>query len=449
MKLGSLKAAERHLHDALGLPPPTKQPQRATVLDWTKDAVATGGHSAPIAVPSGDVPTMSRESIDALWAPVRQALCDLSNGPSPTAAMIDAAFASCGFARKKTKDDGRVTYAHDDLRVRLDPFEIADALAFDVELDAPGHELDADAILYRGEVIDPELWKPLKTRYAEEVERFAKALDKRGDDALPTDLDALKSFMAAGDTKADKHKDATKDAELDALQAQVIALLADAEAKGTAPKGVIIYMAGPDGAGKTSTGGIASEPFEAAGFAPRTEVFKAPTPAERKQHWLRRFARGFPKPGEIVFWDRGPAGDSVYGPADDLKTRTMAREFSKLQGKLEADGVLMINVELFADQGKQASTFGKRLARQAIAARIGRTLEARGELTDDAKDGLAAIGAKIDGDDFRAFVAYPEVQAKFARFVAATPKDTPWLMLDATKRHDARLTLLGHVHSRI
>ena len=51
--------------------------------------------------------------------------------------------------------------------------------------------------------------------------------------------------------------------------------------------------------------------LEDAGYNSKTVAFKAPNPG---MHWLSRFfTKGTPERNELVFWDRGPAGDAVYG----------------------------------------------------------------------------------------------------------------------------------------
>lgn len=50
---------------------------------------------------------------------------------------------------------------------------------------------------------------------------------------------------------------------------------------GKEPKGVIVYAAGPDSVGKTSTGYIIMDALEAAGYNTRVEWFGAPSAEER------------------------------------------------------------------------------------------------------------------------------------------------------------------------
>ena len=299
-----------------------------------------------------------------------------------------------------------------------------------------------DGVYFGDVLIDEALWLQLEDRFATELRRFVDAAGKLGTDELPTSMEALKAFSARGMTKAKKAKEAAQAAEIDAKLAELTGLLEALQARGAAPESFVVYVAGPDAAGKSSTGGIVLEALEAAGFSTRRETFKAPTEAEKKQHWLARYDRGKPAKGEVVFWDRGPAGDAVYAPREPLEVIRMARDFTKLEKSMRSQGILPVKIELYADQEKQADTLGKRMARQTIARHIEQALTARGELTADKKAQLDDIAGRLDEADFRAIVSYPEVQEKFERFVGLTESVAPWVMVDATKRHGARLKII-------
>lgn len=290
-------------------------------------------------------------------------------------------------------------------------------------------------------VLSPATFAGIKARYEEDMAVFEAALAKAKGQTLPTDLAGLKALAALGQSTKKQKKEAARAAEVAQAQAQLTHRLEALAAKGAAPRGIIVYVEGPDGAGKSSTGAIVMKALEEAGYGPRGEVFKAPTEAERKQHWLKRFERGIPKQGEVVFWDRGPAGDAVYGKPSVGKRAVMAKELKSFERDLAEEGILLFKLELFASPEKQAETFGKRLARQAMAGHIRDTLAARGELDAKKRAGLEAIAGKIDGDDFRALEKYEEVQAGFLGFVEATEPNS-WHVVDATKRHAARLEII-------
>jgi len=103
----------------------------------------------------------------------------------------------------------------------------------------------------------------------------------------------------------------------------------------------------------------------------------------------------------------------------------------------------MLKIELYANREKQAETFGKRLGRQFVAQTIEKELADAGKLTQENKVTLDIIANKVDDDDFRAFVEYETIQSKFMSFANKTESASPWLVTDASKRHDARLKLIG------
>ena len=72
--------------------------------------------------------------------------------------------------------------------------------------------------------------------------------------------------------------------------------------------------------------------LENAGYASKIAVFKAP---DGGVHWLRRFyTEGIPGENELVFWDRGPAGDAVYGGHSERMHQAMATEFNGFEARL-------------------------------------------------------------------------------------------------------------------
>jgi hypothetical protein len=72
--------------------------------------------------------------------------------------------------------------------------------------------------------------------------------------------------------------------------------------------------------------------LEDAGFASRIAVFKAP---KGGVHWLKRFYdEGYPEKNELVFWDRGPAGDGVYGGHSPRMLKAMHIEFNGFEARL-------------------------------------------------------------------------------------------------------------------
>ncbi|MCK6550929.1 hypothetical protein L6R52_34140, partial [Myxococcota bacterium] len=321
--------------------------------------------------------------------------------------------------------------------------------ALRVRVERAGHEARIGGVAVAGIVLGARHWRILAARYDEELARFVRAVEGTRGEKLPSTFEGLKRFVEAGLDPAGAAERTARKAELEARLAALADELTALREQGRAPKGVVIYACGPDGAGKSSTGGIVMKAFARAGYTLRQDSFKAPTPEERAQHWLKRYERGVPAEGEAFFWDRGPAGDVVYGRVDPKTERRMAKELMAFEERLAGEGVLFVKVELHASKDRQAATFGKRLGRQHIADTIGAALEARGRLGPSARRGLDEIASKIEPGDLQALARYGQVQARYEHFIERTEDVEPWIVLDATKRHDARLALVEGVHEAL
>ncbi len=458
MKLGTLRTQESRLGDSLtervGEPKKAaKSPDSEAI--WLKGlasqrsrdasrAHATSGaqalpKSSPLFAAGLAVPPKTAK---ASFAQVKDALCDLKPDAGPDA--LRQALTGLGFQPVADKK-GEAQFVRGKTSAQLRPFSIGGLPAVQVTVTGKSKSgkktKEKQGVYFQGTVFSPSHWQAFQARYQTEVARFVRAV-KAEAGPLPDDFDELKGFLHRGMSPAEQQKRADRSAELDNRLGEVAGQLELMKAAGTAPKGVVVYVAGPDAAGKTSTGGIVMTALERAGYAPGNAVFKAPSAEERKQHWLKRFERGIPEQGQAIFWDRGPAGDSVYGPADDAQAKVMGKEMCAFEADLRAQGILLVKVELFADPDKQAATFGKRLARQHIANKLEAGLAAQGALDEGAVQGLDEIRGKLDGADFEAFERFEDIQGRFLRFVDASSKTEPWMVIDASKRHKARLNLI-------
>jgi hypothetical protein len=386
-------------------------------------------------------PTVGRprlETVDTLWRKIDEALV----GQSSLEAAIGQ-LSLLGFKLHSSKD-GDAELRKDGFKLELDSKRIGAHTALKVELEGPekgGKKPKKEGVAVEGTILPPELWHTMKARVEATMDEFASGLKLLGKDPLPTSFDGVKALIDSGRGAKVKQKEAVQDAQIAAALAELQAKIEDMKAKGIAPKKVVVYVDGPDGAGKSSTGAIVLQALAAAGYTTSAVPFKAPTAEERSQHWLKRFKDNGVPQGEFqaVLWDRGPAGDTVYGPRTPAEVAKMADEFKNMEQDLAKDGVLMLKLHIFADPEKQAETFGKRLGRQAVADEIEGRLIKAGKLTEVGKNQLDVVRHKIDGDDFRALVRFAEYQAKFKRF----SKAAGMRMIDATKRHDARLEIIS------
>ena len=86
-----------------------------------------------------------------------------------------------------------------------------------------------------------------------------------------------------------------------------------------------------------------------------------------------------PERNQVVFWDRGPAGNGVYGVHSPKMLWAMHTEFNGFEARLQAKGILLLKMQIYAKREKQCKTFGKRMAREVIAEDILNKL--KGKLT--------------------------------------------------------------------
>jgi polyphosphate kinase 2 (PPK2 family) len=219
-------------------------------------------------------------------------------------------------------------------------------------------------------------------------------------------------------------------------------------------------MEGLDCSGKSSTGGLIMDALEQSGYkVDMKQHNRPPTEEQKKQAWMRRFETPFDvnpdAPYSALVWDRGPAGDFVYGNLDELSNREKLeyyQEFCDFDQDCQAKNILFCKVLFVSDKDSIAATLGKRLAHKKIARDLRTWLDASSSPSQ--REGLDAIEAHIDPTDFVAFNKFNENLAKFCEFARNTDTDAlvggkksghdnPWLVVSTSKRHPARLGLMN------
>lgn len=71
---------------------------------------------------------------------------------------------------------------------------------------------------------------------------------------LPTTLDELKDYILLGKRKRDREQRVKRSKQIKKKLTKLSDKIVTLKKKGKQPKGVIVYAAGPDSVGKTSTG---------------------------------------------------------------------------------------------------------------------------------------------------------------------------------------------------
>mmetsp|Transcript_59263 Transcript_59263/g.144912 ORF Transcript_59263/g.144912 Transcript_59263/m.144912 type:complete len:878 (-) Transcript_59263:4409-7042(-) len=326
--------------------------------------------------------------------------------------------------------------------------------------------------LYSNAFFNPQEWAALSSRYLgtlDAYDRSCKVLNtagavRRGSKIVgpPKDLTSLKDFIRSGNVPKKRRKDAKRWTRIEKEVQKVASTVKRYQTSGTAPKQVIIYLEGLDCSAKSSTGGLVCKALEESGYAVRTAQHNRPPTAEQRQKgWMDRSRFQYPcdmwKGEEVpeytaVVWDRGPAGDFVYGSYRKLSPEAKFekyQEFVTFDEECRSDGVLFLKLLFVADKDSIALTLGKRLAQKSIAKDLQTWLDANS--TMHKRDGLAEIENHIDPTDFIAFNNYKTNISIFTEFALNTNSldidgndqyNNPWTVINTCKRYPARLQLL-------
>jgi polyphosphate kinase 2 (PPK2 family) len=416
------------------------------------------------------------------WSAIGNALETAEKGGPLDEGRVAAAFTSLGFVRDTKAEDkaGCLVFERDgrSIGVRLHQLGAIRVAEVAVEegkgkKDGALAELDGgDARTFvAGTLIAPKLWEEVVGEFLEVLDEARNALGQASaqtDDAplLPVAFGALKDFIKTGTSELQQAEDAKESAELAALQTQIKDKWLGLLSSGKALKGIMLQFDGPDGAGKTSSSKyILKALMEANDELPQdkrwsqsTEIFKAPTDEDKQ--WVkdgagkdsgiaawqwRHLMRGVPEANEVMIKDRFQPGDFVYvGDHTVERVKKMGAEFEAYEQKIVDEGVLSFKAILWADVDKQAKTFGKRMARGAFAEAILTELERRGPVADDVRASLDDIANKVEGADMVAMTTLEDTLVRYQAFAEAADGVTPFPVINATDRHEARIDLMKH-----
>lgn len=338
-------------------------------------------------------------------------------------------------------------------------------------------EVSVTGFTYSGAFFKSQEWAALTTRFHETLQYYETACQKlgtveamKGKNAIltpPTDLETLKAFIRSGHVPKKVRKDTKRWKQLDAEIKTLSCLVSKHQKQGSAPKKIILYLEGLDCSAKSSTGGLIFSALQDCGYTVRTAQHnKPPSKEQQKKSWMDRGRFEYPEDvydyGEDVpeytalVWDRGPAGDFVYGKFGELpesEKNERYNEFRSYDARCREEGVLFCKLLFVADKDSIATTLGKRLAHKKIACDLRTWLDANS--IEHARQGLEEIENHIDPTDFVAFNKYKENMSIFTEFARNTDDireqhvegvhpgyHNPWTIVNTAKRHPARLALL-------
>ena len=341
---------------------------------------------------------------------------------------------------------------------------------------------------YQGAFFSPHHFAEMKDMFDKQLTTYEagcrilpRAARKHNEMSIPTDLPSLKKFLDTGKRNRKRKKNKKEYNELQKIVSSIAVDISRMDKK-SRPKGVILYFEGLDCSGKSSTGGLVQQVLEQAGYDVGMRQYNRPPTAEqRTMDWMDRFevpggggggvlTNNFTveltpketiehdnneseefKPTALV-WDRGPAGDFVYGGLNNLSASEKARhydEFIAFDHHCQENGILFLKLLFVTNRDSIASTLGKRLAQKHMARDLKSWLRACTPSSSEKKtmslySGLDTIAGHIDPTDFIAFNNYERNLHQFVNFALNTEtKENPWVVVNTGNRYDARKSLLN------
>mmetsp|Transcript_11893 Transcript_11893/g.21446 ORF Transcript_11893/g.21446 Transcript_11893/m.21446 type:complete len:409 (-) Transcript_11893:271-1497(-) len=158
-----------------------------------------------------------------------------------------------------------------------------------------------------------------------------------------------------------------------------------------------------------------------------------------------------------LVWDRGPAGDFVYGNLNELspvEKKKKYEEFIDFDKQCREKGVLFLKLLFVTNRDSIAKTLGKRCAQKNMAKDLTTWLQACSSRSGEdgtSFAGLEAISAHIDPTDFVAFNNYERNLRIFSNFALNTDtEENPWVVVNTGDRYAARKALMrafrSHLH---
>lgn len=245
---------------------------------------------------------------------------------------------------------------------------------------ATPREAKVQGFTYSGAFFQSQEWAALSMRHERELADYSNACKimrtrrlpphKRNPQGTheptpPTDLLSLKSFIRSGRQNYKQWRSEGKWRQITKEVRRMADVVSKYQREGRAAKRVILYLEGLDCAGKSSTGGLICSALEQCGFSVTTAQHnRPPTPEQRQKPWMHRIRFQYPDDmhpaGECpeyasVVWDRGPAGDFVYGSFSQLSLEEKMKKYKEFRSydcQCREDGVLLIKCFFVTDKDR-------------------------------------------------------------------------------------------------
>jgi polyphosphate kinase 2 (PPK2 family) len=161
----------------------------------------------------------------------------------------------------------------------------------------------------------------------------------------------------------------------------------------------------------------------------RTASYAAPTPDEKRHHYLQRFAAALPGLGGMTVMDRSWYGrvlvERVEGFATEAQWRRAYDEIASLERSLSAEGAIMVKFWLHISDEEQLRRFQRR-----------------------EKDPLKAW--KITEEDWRNRAKRPQYVEAVEEMLARTDTpEAPWVLVEGESKRFARVKVMESVVEQI
>ena len=125
----------------------------------------------------------------------------------------------------------------------------------------------------------------------------------------------------------------------------------------------VIVFEGSDAAGKGGAIRRISWPLDPRAL--KVWPIAAPTPEEKGQHYLYRFWKRLPRPGQLVIFDRSWYGrvlvERIEGFATDAEWQRAYEEINEFERMLDDDGIRLVKLYLHISKEEQLARFRARL----------------------------------------------------------------------------------------
>jgi PPK2 family polyphosphate:nucleotide phosphotransferase len=190
------------------------------------------------------------------------------------------------------------------------------------------------------------------------------------------------------------------------------------EGLATGPR-VLLVLQGMDAAGK---GGVVKQVVSSMDpMGVKVAGFAAPTPEEKREHYLERVIRRLPRPGHVGVFDRSHYEDvlvpSITGSASDVELERRTEALTLFERELVRHGFVIIKVMLHVSAEEQLDRLVSRLDREEKHWKYDPS----------------------DADSRADFARYQEV---YAHLLEATDADhAPWHVIGADRKWYSRLAV--------